>query len=151
MSQPNWYIVLNRLYESDGRVQVWEKFDDSGADLTDEFWSETKLSSDEILDAMAYLDEAGLIHDGIEGVGLTNDGFKAIYERRDSQTQTGLNRGLVALTTILALGSIVQTAVDISQAQEPSYFIILLLGGETIVFAAIYVEMYRRGLLDFDY
>ncbi|WP_277539940.1 hypothetical protein [Haloarcula laminariae] len=151
MTKPNWYIVLEQFYEADGRVDIWERTDDEGRfKPNNEFWSETELNANELSDAVRYLEDAKLIDTGFNGVSLTNDGFKAVYERRSTRTQTGLNRALVALTLILALGTVVQTAIEVASQSEPGYLPILLLAGETLIFGAIYSEMYRRGLLDFD-
>jgi hypothetical protein len=152
MSEPNWYIVLEQFYEADGRVDIWdETTNEDEFDSEHEFWSGTDLSSDEIHDAIIYLEEAELLDSGFSGMSLTNDGFKAVYERKNAELQTGLNRGLLALTFVLALGTVVQTAIDLASSSDPSTYSVLLLGGEVVIFAAVYFDLYRRGLLDFEY
>lgn len=148
MTDPNWYLILEEIYEADGRVHIWSEYEDLAENHP--LFSETGLTNDELFDAMNYLEDANLIQQGSEGYALTSDGFRAVFERRESETQRGLNRGLVYLTTILALSAIVQTAVGITTSPNAGDALYGLLGLETVVFAGIYLEMWRRGLLDFD-
>lgn len=158
MAKPDWYIVLEAIYEEDGRVETSDKPESNKVTMpNNDFWEDVELSDIEMVDAISYLLDAGLLDEGLNGIGLTNDGFKIVSQRKEAGTQTQLNRSLVGLTLILAISAFTQTLVSVESVLTPGFLsdnntiLALLIGFQASLLILILVAVYRKSLLDFEF
>lgn len=118
MSNPNWQIVLRAIY--DEGIQFDEYPDGMENDDVQRLSQVTDLPKATVREELDVLREWGLISQlsigDANSVGLTSNGFEVAHDETQARRQYFTNEAIALFTIVLAVSSVVQTAVMVSDA-----------------------------------
>lgn len=163
MRQNPWEELLDELYVMGGRAEFPSEDTEIALGESVNLVDRMELSQEEIKRASKTLQKMNLIkattvgHSEGEGHGrneltLTGDGFDFSHNRQQEQRNIRSNRSITLLTLVLAFVGMAQATAltaNVSQMVTGMMAASLTFGAGGILLA-IYIALYRTGMLDIE-
>lgn len=139
MQRPDWAQMLNVIYENGGSATYHEPRD-GGLSPENPFIEETRLTEEEVHEAVDLLRNASLVRNvrtgggsgEIVSLGLTEKGFDVAHERMIQERQERHDRVIAGFTVVLGVAALIQALKAIYEMQyltaQLSNTAVLILG-----------------------
>ncbi len=129
MAEEEWLDVLEAIYEES---DFWEMEKEQLPELQDKLG----YDEEEIEDLMGNLQKQGLVKREMEEIILTERGFEFISEKKTHEEQMLTQRLLLVFVTALALATLVDTVIKISQQGNVIMNVVY-----SVVFAIVFIVL----------